>query len=62
MANDQLAEDGQEEALQATAVLMRRIALLVVLARERDTHLRVGIGSSAQGHRLVPLKDHVILI
>ena len=30
MANDQLAEDSQEEALQATAVLMRRIALLVV--------------------------------
>ena len=30
MANDQLAEDSQEEALQATAVLMRRIALLVI--------------------------------
>ena len=30
MANDQLAEDSQEEALQATAVLMRRIALVVV--------------------------------
>jgi hypothetical protein len=33
-----------------------------LLPRERDDHFRVRLGSTAQGYRLVPLQDHVVLI